>query len=152
MSSGMRGHNGLDPETNLHLVKTYIYIYVIPVLLYGLELILPNRTLMNKLEIYQKKCLNKSYHFQQIPRMLQCTWCQEAQIDKRVLSLFHNVTVQDDSSVEKQLAKRQLTVKSDKSNSWYIHVKKTLMKYCMNLTTFRITKKRRLRRLHGKRM
>ena len=47
------------------------------------------------------------------------------QIDKRVLSLFHNVTLQDDSSVEKHLAKRHLTVKSDKSNSWYIHVKKT---------------------------
>ena len=55
MSSGMHGHNGLDPETNLHLVKTY----VTPVLLYGLELVLPNRTLMNKLEVYQKKMLKQ---------------------------------------------------------------------------------------------
>ena len=46
--------------------------------------------------------------------------------------MFHNVTLQDDSSVEKQLAKRQLTVKSNKSNNWYIHVKKTLMKYELN--------------------
>ena len=37
MSSGMHGHNGLDPETNLHLVKTYIFL----VLLCGLELVLP---------------------------------------------------------------------------------------------------------------
>ena len=31
----------------------------------------------------------------------------EAQIDKKVLSLFNNVTLQDDSSVEKQLARRK---------------------------------------------
>ena len=55
MSSGMHGHNGLDPETNLHLVKTY----VLPVLLYGLELVLPCKTLINKLETYQKKMLKQ---------------------------------------------------------------------------------------------
>ena len=53
MSSDMHRHNGLDPETNLHLVKTY----VLPVLLYGLELVLPCKTLINKLETYQKKML-----------------------------------------------------------------------------------------------
>ena len=55
ISSGMHGHNGLDPETNLHLVKTY----VLPVLLYGLELVLPCKTLINKLETYQKKTLKQ---------------------------------------------------------------------------------------------
>ena len=49
----------------------------------------------------------------------------EAQIDKKVLSLFNNVTLQDDSSTEKQLAKRQLPMKNDKSSSWFIHVKKS---------------------------
>ena len=58
MSSGMHGHNGLDPETNLHLVN------VLPVLLYGLELVLPSKTLINKLETYEKKMLNKFYRFQ----------------------------------------------------------------------------------------
>jgi hypothetical protein len=31
------GHNGLDPESLLHIYKTYIT----PVLLYGMELLLP---------------------------------------------------------------------------------------------------------------
>ena len=53
MSSGMDGHNGLDSDTNLHLVK----IYVLPLLLYGPELVLPSKTLINKLENYQKKIL-----------------------------------------------------------------------------------------------
>ena len=48
----------------------------------------------------------------------------EAQFDKKVLSLFNNVTLQYDSSTEKQLAKRQLPMKNDNSSSWFIHVKK----------------------------
>jgi hypothetical protein len=36
-SSGFHGYNGLDVDTMLHLYK----IYILPVLLYGLELILP---------------------------------------------------------------------------------------------------------------
>ena len=54
---------------------------------------------------------------------------KEAQIDKKILSLFNNVTLQEDTAVEKQLAKLQMTIKHDKSNSWFIHVKKTLLKY-----------------------
>ena len=53
MSRGMHGHSGLDSDTNLHLVK----IYVPPLLLYGPELVLPSKTLINKLENYQKKIL-----------------------------------------------------------------------------------------------
>ena len=55
MSSGMHGHNGLDPETNLHLIKTY----VTPILIYELEVVLLNKTLINKLEVYQKKLLKQ---------------------------------------------------------------------------------------------
>ena len=42
-----------ESRTNLHLVKTS----VLPVLLYGLELVLPCKTLINKLETYPKKML-----------------------------------------------------------------------------------------------
>ncbi len=38
MASGLHGENGLDPETALHLLK----IYVMPVLLYGLEIAIPS--------------------------------------------------------------------------------------------------------------
>ncbi|CAG2245612.1 unnamed protein product [Mytilus edulis] len=37
---GFHGHNGLDPETLVHLFKTYIS----PVLLYGMELLLPKNS------------------------------------------------------------------------------------------------------------
>ena len=46
MAAGLHGENGLDPETSIQLIHTY----VLPVLVYGLEVILPNRTLIDKLE------------------------------------------------------------------------------------------------------
>ena len=46
MAAGLHGENGLDPETSIQL----IHMYVLPVLVYGLEVILPNRTLIDKLE------------------------------------------------------------------------------------------------------
>ena len=63
MASGLHGQNGLDPETALQLVNTYI----LPILLYGLEIILPGKTLLQKLERYQKK------HLKQIVSLLQNT-------------------------------------------------------------------------------
>ena len=51
MASGLHGQNGLDPETSLQLVNTYI----LPILLHGLENILPGKTILQKLERYQKK-------------------------------------------------------------------------------------------------
>ena len=42
MSTGLHGNSGLDIPTKLHLIQ----LHVIPVLLYGLEIILPNKTLL----------------------------------------------------------------------------------------------------------
>ena len=53
----------------------------------------------------------------------------EAMIHKRILSLYGNITRLSSDSVEYQLAKRQLEVKSFTSHSWFIAVKKILIKY-----------------------
>jgi hypothetical protein len=47
---GFHGNNGLDPETLIHLFNTYIT----PVLMYGMELIIPKTTALEQLERYQK--------------------------------------------------------------------------------------------------
>ena len=39
MSAGYHGYNRFDPETSIHTFQ----IYILPVLLYGLELILPSK-------------------------------------------------------------------------------------------------------------
>ena len=59
-ASGLHGHNGLDPQTSLQLIK----IYILPVLLYGLEIVILNKSQIERLELYQKKnCWNRSYRF-----------------------------------------------------------------------------------------
>ena len=51
MSSGVHGENGLDPETASHLMQTY----VLPVQVYGKEIVLPNQKYMDMLEKNQQE-------------------------------------------------------------------------------------------------
>ncbi|MEW8547615.1 MAG: reverse transcriptase family protein, partial [Candidatus Thiodiazotropha sp.] len=53
MSAGLHGENGLDPQTSLHLYQ----IYVVPVLLYGLEVVLPRPKYLSVIEQFNKKYL-----------------------------------------------------------------------------------------------
>jgi hypothetical protein len=53
----------------------------------------------------------------------------EAQIQIRTLGLFNNICNQADNSIEKNLARRQLIVKSNESSSWFIEIKYILRKY-----------------------
>ena len=48
---GFHGHNGLDPESLLHIYK----IYITPVLLNGMELLLPSSKPLEQLELFQKR-------------------------------------------------------------------------------------------------
>ena len=49
-------------------------------------------------------------------------------IHKRVFTLYGNVTRLADTSIENPFAKRQLEIKTIKSHSWFVAVKKTLLK------------------------
>ena len=53
----------------------------------------------------------------------------EAVIHKKSLMLFGSVCRLGEDSVEKQIARRQLCVKSLNSNSWFITVRKLFFKY-----------------------
>ena len=102
---------------------------------------MPNKTLLNELETFQKKIIKQILN---IPSntadsavyVLSGLLPIEAQIDKKILTLFNNICRQEDSSVEKQIAWRQLTVKTLKSNSWFIAVKKILWKYKLEDISF----------------
>ena len=130
LSAGLHGHNGLDPQTSLHITR----IYDLPVLLYGLELILPNKTLTQRLEIFQKKLLKRLLSVpintpDSAVYILSGFLPVEAQIHKKALVFFNNICHQSETSIEKRLAIRQTTVKSMKSKSWFIDIKKLLLKY-----------------------
>ena len=127
MSSGLHGENGLDPETSLHI---YTYqIYVLPVLLYGMEVVFPRPKFIENLDKFNKHNLK---HILSLPittadpavYKLSGTLPIEAMIHQRVLTFFGNISRLPESSVENQLSVRQLAVKTLDSNSWFVAVRK----------------------------
>jgi hypothetical protein len=49
MGTGLHGENGLDPETSISLLKTYI----LPILTYGLEIEIPKGKILDDIQNYQ---------------------------------------------------------------------------------------------------
>ena len=93
MGAGLHGENGLDPETSISLLKTYVF----PVLLYGLEVIIPTGKAMDTLEKQYKRLLKQILS---VPitvadpaiYLLSGALPVEAVIHKRIFSLFGNIT------------------------------------------------------------
>ena len=98
------------------------------------EVILPEQKYMDVLERSNKKFLK---HILGVPDttadpgvyVLTGTIPVEGVIHKRALSLFGNVCRLEEYFTERQLAERQLVVKDLCSHSWYIAIKKILVKY-----------------------
>ena len=58
MGTGLHGENGVDLETAMSLLNTY----VLPVLLYGLEVIIPSGKAFTMLETQYKRLLKQISH------------------------------------------------------------------------------------------
>lgn len=89
MASGLHGENGLDPESAIQLMQTY----VIPVLVYGMEIVLPKQKYMDMLEKFNKKFLKLILSLPVTAAdpsvyVLSGTLPIEATIHKRVLTFF----------------------------------------------------------------
>ena len=92
LASRLHGVNGLDPLTSFHIVK----IYILPVLLYGLEIIQLNKHQIEQLELYQKKLVKQILS---VPTNAQDAAVYilsgllpiEAQLDGKILTFFNNV-------------------------------------------------------------
>ena len=134
MGAGLHGNNGLDPDTSMHILQTYI----LPLLVYGMEVLLPKKTLMDKIERFHKKLLKQILSLPDTVAdpavyILTGTIPIEGVVHSRGLNLFGSICRLSDDSIEKQLARRQLSVKGDKSNSWFISIKDILLKYMYDL-------------------
>ena len=114
----------------MHLYK----IYISPVLLYGLELILPTTSSLLLLGNFPKKILKQILSLPTCVADISVNILTgilpiEAQLHIRALSLFNNICNQLESSVEKSLARRQLLIKNNESASWFGAIKHMLRKY-----------------------
>ena len=114
MASGLHGENGLDPETSIHLPQ----ICVLPVMVYGLDVVLPKPALVDKLNRTYKKILKRFSLFQLLSVIiLSGALPMEGIIPKRTLILYGSICRLDESSVEKRFARRQLEIKGPGSYS-----------------------------------
>ena len=59
MGAGLHGENGLDPDTSIYLLQTY----VIPILVYGLEVVLPTGVYLDKLDRVHKSSSNRYFQY-----------------------------------------------------------------------------------------
>ena len=120
MSSSLDGENGLDPEIAIHLMQTY----VLPVLIYGMEVDLAKRKYIDMLDkfykTFSKMILSLPVNTAE-PAVytLSGTIPVEATIYKRSLTFFGNICRLPETTIEHRLAVRQL-VKSFTSHSWFI--------------------------------
>ena len=132
MGAGLQGENGLDPDTSIHLLQTY----VVPVLVYGLGVVLPNGVHLDKLERLHKRFLKQILSLPQTVAdpavyILSGAIPLEAVIHSRALTLFGSICRLDESTVEKRLARRQLSVKSCAGNSWFVDIRRLCVRYSL---------------------
>lgn len=127
MGAGLHGLNGVNPKASIHLIKTY----VVPRLLYGLEILSLSIEDIRNLENYYKKLLRQIQHIPdrtanaatflllgRIPII--------GEVHKRMLTTYGNI-IRNIDSVERDLAFRQLALRPP--NSWFTKLGDLAEKY-----------------------
>ena len=131
---GLHGENGLDPETAVSLLQTFVFLvlprgcmwFVIVVfpdhthlifLYYEMEVIIPTGKALDQLEVQQKKTLKQVLSLSTnvadpAVYIISGTLPMEAMIHKRIVSLFRNINRLTENVIEYNLAKKQLVIKT----------------------------------------
>ena len=117
-------------------------------MVYGLEVVLPkwrNWTKLTRKNLKQILSLPTTVADPAV-YTLSGALPMEGIIHKRTLIIYGSICRLEESSVKKQLARGQLAVKGSDSCSWYIEVRKTLVKYdlpsCWDLLDSQMKKER----------
>ena len=129
INTGLHGTNGLNPKTSYVIYSAY----VIPRLLYGLEVISLNKTQLKDLERYH---LNTLRQIQSLPKrtassavyMLLGALPIEAELHKRQLSLLYAVLTSENQCLQ-EVVQRQLACCFDNVHSFFYTTSKVLEKY-----------------------
>ena len=144
MGAGLHGENAIDPETSISLLRNYI----LPILYYGLEILLPTGKTLDKINIKYKKMLKQILSLYTNVADLTIYIHSgllpiDAEIHIKAITLFGNITRSDRSSIEWRLTERQLQVKS-------YSIKEICIKYAMLYLTPINIRKTHFRKLNGR--
>lgn len=129
MGAGLHGMNGLPP-----LVSRTIYsLYILPILLHGLETLILSKKQLQTLEQFHRCTLKR---LQTLPTRLSNSMTYllfglapvEAYIDRRIFNLLGRIANQPGSTLHDVLT-RQMAVKAVDSKSWVIYAANRLAAY-----------------------
>ncbi|CAC5388658.1 unnamed protein product [Mytilus coruscus] len=117
MGTGLHGKSGLDPETAITILNTY----VIPILTYGLEILLPTGRILDSIYQFHKQTIKQILSLAKNTAdpavyILSGSLPIEAELHLKALSLFGKITRADKSTIEWRLAERQLQLKTNQNN------------------------------------
>ncbi|CAC5371145.1 unnamed protein product [Mytilus coruscus] len=129
MNTGLHGTNGLNPQTSYKIYQSY----VIPRILYGMEILPLNQKQMDIFSRFHKKNLR---NFQSMPArtatgavyLILGALTIEAEIHKRQLSFLYNIVSCDNSTIL-DLVDRQLIMNMDNQQNFFCKVAGTLAMY-----------------------
>jgi hypothetical protein len=132
MGAGLHGLNGVNPKVAIHLIQ----MYVMPRLLYGLEITRLRQNEMQKLVSYLKKLLKQVQNLpertaNEAPYLMMGRIPVIGELHKRILKAFGNI-IRKDNSFEKDIALRQLALKGQNSDSWFSKLDEISEKYSLN--------------------
>ena len=128
--AGMHGRNGLPVHTALHLYD----IYVMPRVLYGLEVLNLSKPNITALEVFQRSVLRMLLDLPDrtaIPALYIITGRLPIKklLDQRKLMFLHGLISTEGRL--KELVERQYVVKKKNSKSWVAKMKETLHEYSL---------------------
>ena len=128
LGAGLHGYNGVNPEVGLKIWNTYVQ----PRLIFGLESVVLKRKDLDALNQFHKSMLK---NLQNLPErtadaavyLLSGQLPVETDIHYQILVRLGNILRND--CIEKEICIRQILIKPNNSNSWFIYAKNILDKY-----------------------
>ena len=104
--------------------------------MFDLEVVLPNGIHLDKLERLHKRFLKQILSLPQTVAdpavyILSGAIPLEAVIHSRAPTLFESICQLDESTIEKRLARRQLSFKSCAGNSWFVDIRRLCVRYSL---------------------
>ena len=129
MGSGFHGTNGIDAVTSYKIYHTY----VLPRLIYGLEVLPLKKKHVENLEAFHRKSIR---YLQSLPQRIATATIYllvgaipiEAELHKRKLSLLYSMLASDNSKI-KEIINRQISVNYDNGDSFFCNIRDILILY-----------------------
>ena len=131
LGAGLHGKNGINPDVSFKIYTTFCR----PRIIYGLEAVTLTKGDEQELLSFERRLLKQIQGLtDRCPTIAVYSLLGAipitTQIEKNTLTTFYNIATNKEF-VEHEIARRQLAIKDQNSNSWFTHIRKLLQKYSL---------------------